>query len=90
MSWAAPVEALHLVSGAGQRFSTWNHPFSSQIVTYGPRDTIAQTYHELAALVADGTLGAPIEATYALADYREAIAHAADNDRSGKVLFALG
>ena len=54
-----------------------------------PRDTVAQTYHELATLVADGTLTAPIEATYALADYREAIAHAARNDRNGKVLFAL-
>jgi NADPH:quinone reductase-like Zn-dependent oxidoreductase len=55
-----------------------------------PQDTVAQTYHELAALVADGTLAAPIEATYALADYHEAIAHAARNDRNGKVLFALG
>jgi NADPH:quinone reductase-like Zn-dependent oxidoreductase len=54
-----------------------------------PRDTVAQTYHELAALVADGTLSAPVEATYALADYREAIAHAARSDRHGKVLFAL-
>ena len=42
-----------------------------------PRETVAQTYRELAALVADGTLAAPVEATYALADYREAIAHAA-------------
>jgi NADPH:quinone reductase-like Zn-dependent oxidoreductase len=33
-----------------------------------PRDTVAQTYQELAALVADDTLSAPIEATYALAD----------------------
>jgi NADPH:quinone reductase-like Zn-dependent oxidoreductase len=55
-----------------------------------PRDTVAQTYHELATLVADGTLAGPVEATYALADYREAIAHAARNDRNGKVLFALG
>ncbi|HEY2656245.1 MAG TPA: zinc-dependent alcohol dehydrogenase family protein [Solirubrobacteraceae bacterium] len=54
-----------------------------------PRDTVAQTYRELAALVADGTLAAPIEATYALADYRQAIAHAARNDRTGKVLFDL-
>ena len=55
-----------------------------------PRETVAQTYRELAALVADGTLAAPVDATYGLADYREAIAHAADNDRNGKVLFALG
>ena len=53
------------------------------------RETVARTYRELAILVADGTLAAPIEATYALADYREAIAHAARSDRNGKVLFAL-
>src|SRR5205085_5063855 len=29
VSWAAPVEALHLVSGADQRFSTWNHSFGA-------------------------------------------------------------
>jgi NADPH:quinone reductase-like Zn-dependent oxidoreductase len=54
-----------------------------------PRDTVAQTYRELATLVADGILAAPVEATYALVDYREAIAHAARNGRNGKVLFAL-
>jgi len=54
-----------------------------------PRDTVAKTYHELATLVADCILAAPIEATYALSHYREAIAHAARNDRNGKVLFAL-
>src|SRR6266576_3035055 len=54
-----------------------------------PRETVAQTYRELAALVADGTLAAPVEATYALSDHREAIAHAARTDRNGKVLFAL-
>jgi NADPH:quinone reductase-like Zn-dependent oxidoreductase len=51
-------------------------------------DTIAQTYHELATLVAAGTLAAPVEATYALADYRDAIAHGAHSERGGKVLFA--
>ena len=55
-----------------------------------PRETVAETYRELAALVADGTLASPVEATYGLDDYREAIAHAAGSDRSGKVLFALG
>ena len=54
-----------------------------------PRETVAQTYRELADLVADGTLAAPVEATYALSDHREAIAHAARTDRNGKVLFAL-
>ena len=55
-----------------------------------PRETVAQIYRELATLVADGTLSAPVEATYPLADYREAIASATRNDRRGKVLFALG
>jgi NADPH:quinone reductase-like Zn-dependent oxidoreductase len=54
-----------------------------------PRETVAQTYRELAALVVDGTLTAPVEATYALADHREAIGHATQNERHGKVLFAL-
>jgi NADPH:quinone reductase-like Zn-dependent oxidoreductase len=52
-------------------------------------DTVAQTYRQLATLVADRTLAARIEATYTLADYHEAIAHAARSDRHGKVLFAL-
>jgi hypothetical protein len=45
---------------------------------------------QLATLVADGALAAPIEANHALADYRDAIAHAARSDRNGKVLFSLG
>jgi hypothetical protein len=32
VSWAAPVVAPHLVSGAGQSFSTWNHSSSSETV----------------------------------------------------------
>src|SRR4029077_20175106 len=55
-----------------------------------PREKVAQAYRELAALVTDGTLSAPVEATYALSDYREALAHAAQNERNGKVLFARG
>jgi len=54
-----------------------------------PQETVARTYRELAALVGNGTLAAPVEATYALADYREAIGHAAQNDRHGKVLFTF-
>ena len=54
-----------------------------------PRDTVTQTYHELATLVADGTLVAPVEATYALADFDQGLAHALRSDRHGKVLFAL-
>jgi len=54
-----------------------------------PQETIVRTYRELADLVRNGILAAPVEATYALADYREAIGHAAQNDRHGKVLFTV-
>ena len=54
-----------------------------------PQETIVRIYGELAALVDNGTLAAPVEATYTLADYREAIGHAARNDRHGKVLFTF-
>jgi len=54
-----------------------------------PQETIVRTYRDLATLVGNGTLAAPVEATYALADYREAIGHAAQNDRHGKVLFTF-
>jgi NADPH:quinone reductase-like Zn-dependent oxidoreductase len=54
-----------------------------------PQETIVRTYRDLAALVGNGTLAAPVEATYALGDYREAIGHAARNDRHGKVLFTF-
>ena len=55
-----------------------------------PQETIVHTYRDLADLVRNGTLATPVEATYALADYREAIDHAARNDRHGKVLFTFG
>jgi NADPH:quinone reductase-like Zn-dependent oxidoreductase len=54
-----------------------------------PADTVVQTYRELAALVADGTLSAPVEATYPLQEYRAAIGHAARSERNGKVLFSF-
>jgi NADPH:quinone reductase-like Zn-dependent oxidoreductase len=56
-----------------------------------PRTAVAQTYRELAALIADGTLSTPVDATYALDDHRAAIAHAAQNGdgRNGKVLFSF-
>jgi NADPH:quinone reductase-like Zn-dependent oxidoreductase len=54
-----------------------------------PRETVVRNYRELAALVGNGTLAAPVEATYGLADYRQAIGHAGQNDRHGKVLFTF-
>ncbi len=51
------------------------------------RERLEQVYGELAELVAQGTLRAAVEATYPLAEYRTALAHAARSGRSGKVLF---
>jgi NADPH:quinone reductase-like Zn-dependent oxidoreductase len=52
-----------------------------------PRERLEQVYAELAELVVDGTLAAAIEATYALDEYAKALQHAAEDGRSGKVLF---
>jgi NADPH:quinone reductase-like Zn-dependent oxidoreductase len=54
-----------------------------------PRETVVRNYRALADLVGNGTLAAPVEATYGLADYRQAIGHAAQNGRRGKVLFTF-
>jgi NADPH:quinone reductase-like Zn-dependent oxidoreductase len=43
----------------------------------------------LGSLVADGSLSVPIEATYRLDDYRQALEHAGAAKRGGKVLFAF-
>jgi NADPH:quinone reductase-like Zn-dependent oxidoreductase len=52
-----------------------------------PREQVAAQYARLASLVADGTLHAPVAATYPLERYQEAIGHAMGADRAGKVLF---
>ena len=51
------------------------------------RSEVTETYRKLAGLVADGSLSASVEATYSLADYRQAVAHALKPNRSGKILF---
>jgi NADPH:quinone reductase-like Zn-dependent oxidoreductase len=52
-----------------------------------PRDEIAAAYAPLAALVVDGTLRAPVAATYPLEQYKDALAHATRTEGAGKVLF---
>jgi NADPH:quinone reductase-like Zn-dependent oxidoreductase len=54
-----------------------------------PRETVAGTYQQLADLVVEGTLAAPVEATYSLQDHSAALRHAARSGRSGKILFTL-
>jgi len=52
-----------------------------------PREEVERTYSELARLVAKGVLSTEVEATYPLAEFREALDHARQQGRSGKVLF---
>lgn len=54
-----------------------------------PHEEIQETYRHLARLVAEGSLSARVEKTYKLAQYKEAIVHAQQSERSGKVLFSF-
>ena len=53
-----------------------------------PRREIGAAYTRLASLIAEGVLRAPVAATYPLEQYRDAVAHAVQTGRAGKVLFA--
>jgi NADPH:quinone reductase-like Zn-dependent oxidoreductase len=55
-----------------------------------PPTEVRDTYRLLADLTATGELAAPVEATYELKDYKQAVEHAAATGRSGKILFRLG
>lgn len=50
---------------------------------------IGKLYANLAALVADGTLEVEVEAAYPLVKIKEAVAHAAREGRSGKILIDI-
>jgi NADPH:quinone reductase-like Zn-dependent oxidoreductase len=50
-------------------------------------EEIASTYGELAELVAQGVLSAEVEASYPVAEYREALDHARRAGRTGKIVF---
>jgi NADPH:quinone reductase-like Zn-dependent oxidoreductase len=55
-----------------------------------PRERLEDIYRELAELIAQGVIGAEVEATYALDGFSAALAHAQRTGRSGKVLFTPG
>lgn len=55
-----------------------------------PVDEVQAMFVRLAALFADQTLRADVEARYPLAQVQEAVAHAATPGRRGKVLLTLG
>jgi trans-2-enoyl-CoA reductase len=51
-----------------------------------PPTIIAALYRKLAAMLADGTLAVEVEKVYPLARLKDAVAHAAREGRSGKIL----
>jgi NADPH:quinone reductase-like Zn-dependent oxidoreductase len=54
-----------------------------------PREEVEKTYLKLAELVSANDLHAEVAATYPLARYKEAFAHARRSKRGGKVLFTF-
>ncbi len=52
-----------------------------------PAAELGRVYRELAELVDKGVLWSPVEATYPIAEFHRALAHAQQPGRTGKVLF---
>lgn len=52
-----------------------------------PRERLQKVYGELARLIEQGAIGAVAEATYPLDEHQKALQQAAQNARTGKVLF---
>jgi len=51
-----------------------------------PPEEIRAIYAEVARHLAEGTLQAPVEATYDIAEIKKAVAHAEREGRDGKIL----
>ncbi len=52
-----------------------------------PPERLQRVYAELADLIRQGVIGTAVEATYPLDRYREAVQHAQQAGRSGKIVF---
>jgi NADPH:quinone reductase-like Zn-dependent oxidoreductase len=50
---------------------------------------IHEMFDQLIPLMASGKLTVPVERTYPLTDVKEALVHACQNSRKGKVLFVM-
>ena len=55
---------------------------------HAPDDEVRSVYEELAKRVAEGRIVQPVDTTFALDDYKEALARLVAPERSGKVLLA--
>lgn len=54
-----------------------------------PHDHKQKLYRRLAAMMADGTIEIPIEASYPMREVKQALAHAARPHRTGKILLEM-
>lgn len=79
------VRAHDLIFNEVTHTGFWLHNW----LRHAPRTEIEQTYHTLNDLVATGELTVPVDATYRLDEYHEAIEHAMAPGRSGKILFTF-
>ncbi|MFT3990201.1 MAG: 2-enoyl thioester reductase domain-containing protein [Luteolibacter sp.] len=61
----------------------------TQWLENAPPEEIHHVYHHLAELVATGKLVQPVDATYPLEDFANALTRLTAPDRSGKVLFTM-
>jgi 2-desacetyl-2-hydroxyethyl bacteriochlorophyllide A dehydrogenase len=52
-----------------------------------PREELERIFDDLADLIGHGVIRTVVEATYPLTQYREAVSHAQQSERSGKILF---
>jgi trans-2-enoyl-CoA reductase len=53
-----------------------------------PREKVRALYEDLARLVVNGTLYAPVERVYAIEEIKDALVHAQRGERTGKILVA--
>lgn len=61
----------------------------SRWIEHAPADEVHAVYDQIAALVAAGKLVQPVDSTYPLEKFQEALARLEAPERSGKVLFVL-
>ncbi len=100
LSDGATVANVGLMSGEPCKIPSWILLYKrTQLVGYYAGFNIAartmeeqrEIIADLARLVSEGVLRAKVAATYSLADYKEAVSHAARGgaDRDGKVVFVM-
>ena len=65
----------------------WRGCWVTQWYEHASREDLLAMYAQLFPLAQKGLLHAPVEKTYAIAEFPEAIARAQEGGRAGKILF---